>query len=708
MTPDQKRKKLLLLQMQAQARTQSSPRPAPEGQAATGQDPLAAFLDTGQEIPGSRQVSADGATAAEREIASDTFAARAAGPRTGLSLKAAQGIPLVGEWLDEGVGMIDPQQGAQMRAIQRGTEEIMPKAAMAAEIGGGIAASAPFAVGLAGKALQGGTRAAQVLRGAGAAAAAGGIEGAVAGAGAANEGNRAAGALFGGTLGAGLGGIVGGLAPIVGDAAKSVAQRVKKLDVRTIMDEMGVSAPAARRVKAALVNDDLGEAAARIQKIGPDAMLADAGYATGQTLDDAMATGGKALRVAQERISDRAGQAGTRLNSTLDRVLGPADGIKAAARDISQRTASVRQAAYDRAYSAPIDYAAQTGRNIEGVLSRIPSGTLRSAINEANDAMRAAGVTNRQIMAEIADDGTVMFREMPNVQQLDEIKKALGAIGREGIDQFGRPTAAGARANRLAGDLRDAISDAVPSYSRAVKLGGDKIAEDQALDIGRKLLSRSTTFEDARTALSGASREAKDAAKRGLRENIENTLSNVRRTITDPNTDAREAMQLVKDLSSRANEKKVRLLLGSESKALFDELERAEAALALRAAVSRNSATAVRTAGREAIQSEIQPSFLRRTLGKAGNPLDATREITETLAGIDPRSMSQAEQTIMAEISDALTRIRGPQAEAAIRAIDRAMQGQPLKDAEAAAIGRLVGGSASALGYQAGVQSLEP
>ncbi len=198
MTPDQKRKKLLLLQMQAQARTQSSPRPAPEGQAATGPDPLAAFLETGQEIPGPRQVSADGATAAEREIASDAFAARAAGPRTGLSLKAAQGIPLAGEWLDEGVGMIDPQQGEQMRAIQRGTEEIMPKAAMAAEIGGGIAASAPFAIGLAGKALQGGTRAAQVLRGAGAAAAAGGIEGAVAGAGAANEGNRAAGALFGG------------------------------------------------------------------------------------------------------------------------------------------------------------------------------------------------------------------------------------------------------------------------------------------------------------------------------------------------------------------------------------------------------------------------------------------------------------------------------------------------------------------------------
>lgn len=624
----------------------------------------------------------------------------------GTVVKAAQGIPFAGEWLDEGLDAINPGQGQRARDIQGAMDRQHPKTAMTAEIGGGIIGSLPLAIPGAGAAMQAGTKTGQVLRGFGLGATAGGLEGATAGGGRARPGNRLEGATKGAILGVGLGGALGALSPVVGSAAKSIWKRIKKLDVKEIAAELSVSDKAARSIKSYLVNDDLEAAARQLSKIGDDAMLADAGPATRQALDTAAATGGEALRLTRDRVEARAQQAGGRLSESLDRILGPADGIKAAATGIAKRTSAARQAAYDRAYGQAINYADDAGRNIESVLERIPSRTLNTAVREANDAMQAAGLKNAQIMAEIAEDGAVAFREMPNVQQLDYIKRALGDIASKEVDQFGRKTAAGIRASKLAGELRDAIGSSVPSYKAAVKLGGDKLAEDAALDLGRKLLRKGTTFEDVAGIMRGASVEAKAAAKRGLRESIEDTLSNVRRTITDENVDAREAMQLVKEMSSRANTKKARLVLGNDAKALFDELEKAEAALALRAAVARNSATAIRQEGQSQVVAEAAPGLLRRTLGKGGNPLDAAREITEAVAGIDPASLSEGQRQIFAEIADALTRVRGAAAKRSLKVIQGAMEGQPIKDAEAKLIGRVLGGSAAALGYQSGTRSL--
>lgn len=625
----------------------------------------------------------------------------AANPISARGQELINGVPFVGEFADEAVGLVHPQAGENMRALSDAMEREKPGQSLALNVTGGIAGSVPLAVAGAGMALERSTRLGRVSTGAGLGLAAGAAEGASSEAGRADPGKRLEEAQMGALRGAAIGTVLGALAPLIGEGATAVARRVKKLDVRTIMDEFGLSAPAARTLRASLANDDLDAAAAQIARIGDDAMLADAGDATRQTLDTAMATGGEALRIARTRVDSRAAQSGVRLSKALDNILGPADGVKAAARDISKRTAQARGQAYDRAYAQAINYASSAGRKIEEVFSRIPPGTLQSAIKEANEAMQAKGMKNMQIMAQIADDGSVVFSEMPNVQQLDFIKRALGEVAEGNKDQFGRLNGAGLRANQLAGQLRDALGEAVPAYSRAVRLGGDKIAEDRALDMGRRLLSRATTYEDARDVLAKASREAKLAAQRGLREQIEDTLSNVKRTISDPNTDAREAMALVKEMSSRANMRKARLVLGSEAQTLFRELEKAEAALALRAAVSRNSATAIRLAGQDAVKAEVEPGLIRRTLGRGGNPLEGAQQVTEAIAGIDPRSMNQAEQAIFAEIADTLTGLRGAEAEKALRIVNRAMKGQAIKDAEADLIGRVVAGAVAGSGYQA-------
>ena len=203
---------------------------------------------------------------------------------------------------------------------------------------------------------------------------------------------------------------------------RALAERVKGMDVVTIARTLGISDDAARALKPDLEALDFGAAQKALQTAGPKAMLADAGQSTREALDAAITGGGKAARVGVDAVSERAAEAGGRLGKMMDAILGVPKGVKAVGKSLSERTAPARAKAYKLAYETAIDYADDTGRNIEGVLARVDAPTLKAAITEANDAMRAAGVKNPQIMAEISDAGEVVFREMPNVQQLHEIK----------------------------------------------------------------------------------------------------------------------------------------------------------------------------------------------------------------------------------------------------------------------------------------------
>lgn len=637
-----------------------------------------------------------GSSAAAESTASVDRMTLANNPGMSRLLEFTQGAPVVGEWLDETMSKVNPQAAAGMRAMSGAMEREKPGQSAALNIAGGIAYSAPLAVvGAGAKAAdwvgKAGSTVGRLARVAGVGAGAGAIEGGAAFSGR-DEENRARGLATGVGVGAAVGGALGPIADLAGMGVSSLAKRIKGLDVRAIAEEFGISAPAARTVKEALANDDMAGAVANLKKLGDDAMLADAGPATQALLDAASKTGGKALAVTRDAVEGRAQTVGKRLPGVLDNILGGVKGVKAAAREISEKTAPMRKAIYDRVYSTPINYADDTGRAIEGVMSKIPAKALRSAISEANDEMQSLGIKNMQILADIADDGTVKFREMPNARQLDELKKALGKIGREAVDKFGRPTAEGVRYRRLADELRDAISEAVPTYKTALKVGGDKIKQDEALDIGKRLLFDSTSVEDVRNFVrGGVSDDVRQSAMQGLRESIETTLGNVRRTITDPNVDAREAMKLVKDLSSRNNIAKLRFILGGDkSKALLSELDKQATALMLRGAVARNSDTAIRQSIQSSVKAEVAPGIVRRTVGNAGNPLDAARELTQTAVGIDARSISAAERAQFAEIAQALTSIKGPQAQQALAIVQKALSGQPLKDAEARFLGSAV------------------
>jgi hypothetical protein len=421
-----------------------------------------------------------------------------------------------------------------------------------------------------------------------------------------------------------------------------------------------------------------------------------------------MQSSGGAARIAGDRIEARAANAGKRINAVFDSLLGKAeDGMKTAARAISKASADVRQKAYDRAFAQPINYADDTGRAIEGVIARVPQSTLDKAIKTANDAMQIEGRVNDQIMATIAPNGSVTFSQPLNVFQLNEIKKALGELKRGAVDQFGRPTGDGIRLGRLETELRDAISGAVPGYKTALRLSADKIAEDQGLDLGRKMLSPSVTREQVAEGLKDAPKAAVEAVKRGLRIDIDEKMANVRAVISDPNVDAREAIKMVKELSSKAAKQKVTDLLGTgRANALFDALDEAAAHLELRAAVARNSATAARTA----IQDEAKRIVGDTTLDavRDGRPIEATRRVMQALTGGSEARKAEELKALYTTVADVLTKTRGADAQEAMRIVAAALQGQTVKTEDAAKVARLIAGSGALAGYQAGTQALAP
>lgn len=539
---------------------------------------------------------------------------------------------------------------ARMRANEEGMSTVgrlsadLTGAVLPAMAGVGVvsgAASLPAAIGRG------------ALMGAGAGATQGLMEG---------EGgaeNRFENAAFGGVSG----GLIGGVVPVVARAGGAAVRHFK--DWRAvnraatgIADDLGISRQAARLASDAIGADDATQMAANIRAAGPDAMLADAGPSVQGALDAALQRPGAAARTGMGRIEDRAARSLTRINGTLDDLLGAPQGAETTKTAIRTGTQAARGTSYQTAYSAPIDYASDSGRALEGLLPRVPA----KAIRDANLLMQLDGDTSRQIMASIADDGSVTFTRMPDVRQWDYIKRALdhAASTGEGQGALGGQTAMGRAYVGLSRQIRDTLRDAVPAYGEALETSAEAIKRVQGVEAGYTLLRPSTTREAARDALNGLTGPEKAAVKQGVRDYIDDALANVRAVVSDPNLDAREARKALGELNSRAARIKMRMLLGSDADRLFSALDEAGHALGLRAGVAQNSKTAGRLAHNERVAELTEPGAVRNAL--SGRPVRATQAALGVAAGTTPQAVARSSDRINAELVDLLTRPGQPQA----------------------------------------------
>jgi hypothetical protein len=632
----------------------------------------------------------------------------AANPLAARGVQFLRGIPAAGAYLDEVMGaVLGPEAGTAVRAASGAMERQRPMETMGLNLAGGVTAAAgalaaaPAAITGALGAIAGtGPRIAQMARLAGTGLVGGTTEGGIYGYGEGTtpqeRGNEAAvGAAFGGVTG----GLLGAATPIAEAGVRNVMSLFRRSDIATIAATLGISANAARVIKNTFeMGGDMQTAIARVEQAGAQGIIGDAGEAAQALLDATAASGPAGSAAVREPLNARMSEVSENLDTGLTGLLGqPAEGPVTAVREIMDASRAQRTSAYDAAYTTPIDYASPAGQNIENiVLNRVEPSILMSAIREANAEMADLGLTNQQIMARILPDGSVQFVEMPNVHQLDELKKGLRKLATEAKNSEGMvvfDTPESLRYARQANDLGAAITDATGGaqgpYAAATRIGGDTIQERNAYELGEALLSPRTRVEAVRLELGPNPSDAQvAAAKRGLRTRINQIVGDVKRIPSDPNLDARQALATLREMSSDNAREKIRRVMGVEANDVFKMLDEAMIAAETRAATSVNSRTAIRQSTQENVNDLTSAGAVGEAL--RGEPVNTTKRLIQGITGYTDEFTVQQRQRVYQDLAKALTEKRGPDAVVALRVLDAAMRGQALTDAQTDMLAKLV------------------
>lgn len=514
-------------------------------------------------------------------------------------------------------------------------------------------------------------------------------------------GDRLVGAAKGGLGGA----VVGTALPVVARGASEVVDALLNSGAaKDAAAKLGMSPEAAKFMQTQMATDNtLGPSGgARMAAAGPEATLADAGPAARNVLDYAIQNSGQAGAAARTAIDTRVSRESSAISDALDTAFGKPVGVDTARASIRSASAPARDAAYKAAYAQPIDYASEDGRQIESLLQRVP----RAAIDRANLLMKAKGETSGQIMAQVADDGSVSFKTMPDVRQLDYITRALNEEAQHGVGAgaMGGQTALGSALTTLSGDIRDILRLHVPEYGDALAVGQDTIQQTQAAKNGYDLLSPSTTREDVAAWTKGMSPEARTAAAQGVRSRISDAVSNVTRTLTDGDVPAREALKVLRDLSSTAARDKVASVIGqAQADTLFAKLDRATKSFELRAGVADNSKTFQRQAMDRQVNATVDSSGVVNTLLK-GEPVNAGKRAVQFVTGATPERAQAAKDQMMQEVVKALV-ARGPGAVGTAQALSKlgTQRGNAAAVRQAILnVGALSGPAAGLVGQRAG------
>jgi hypothetical protein len=643
------------------------------GMSTTDPAKIAAILETSD--PG--KVSRD---------AIDEDVLRQAGPAAGIASQYLKGIPFAGKYVDEMMG--DP---TSMRALQGAMERQRPGQTMAANLTSGVVNSAAALAALPAGitsfiAGSGGRMLPQMLRGAAVTAPIAAVEGAVSGYGdGTTPEERAASAESGAVFGAGAGAVGGLLGPVVARGAENLIGYIARSDVAKIAANLGISKQAATVIKNTFeMGGDMTAAMDNLRRAGDEGMLADAGPAAQALLDGSAAAGGEASRVVRNEIGGRMTRTNDALTGSLDTQLGlPPLGPQTALREIAQRSAPAREAAYTSAYGKTVDWSSPSGQEVLSVLQRIDPASQSAAIARANAILRDEGRANEIIDAA---GGVIGPRAPMTVMQLDALKRGLNEAAEAANAATGIPgkiAPEGRRVGNQAGDLRDALGRNVPEYDTAVRLGGDKIAEERAFMAGRNSLSTATEIEDVIMAIRpNASADEIAAAKSGLRSAFSRLMGDVRGLASNPlETDAGQVVAALKAASSDNAKAKVRAILGNDvADALYAEFDKAAQSAIVNAAVAVNSKTAMRTGQKQMIDEMTTPGILGTAM--RGEPINTSRALIQAVTGQTDEFTAQQKQRIYADIATALTQKKGREAELALQFMQDAMSGQPLTEAQ--------------------------
>jgi hypothetical protein len=480
--------------------------------------------------------------------------------------------------------------------------------------------------------------------------------------------------MISGGVGAGIGLTLGGAVPLLGEIGRAGVRGATNMmrDSRIgnrLAGELGVSPEAARVVASMVGVDDQASMADALRRAGPNAMLADASPAISGTLDATLQSPVPGVMAARQRISDRAGQSYDDIMRTVQGS-GPVRGVQGSMDEIVESTRGARASAYNAAYSQPIDYSSPQGlRLTNDIAPRLP----REAVEYANRLMRLNGEESAQIMARIADDGSVAFERLPDVRQWDYIKQALDQMAEsgDGAGAMGGQTRLGSAYQSLARDVRRTLGQAVPEYNTAVETAADAITRRNAVQFGTELLSPRTTTEEALSEIAEATGPQLEAMRDGLRGQLREAFGNVNAVASDQNIDARQAAAALRQFTSPNAQAKMEALFGEAWPELQTQIEQAGAALGLRARVATNSMTAGRGFANQMIDEVTAPGAIQR-----GKPVEALSNFFGGVTGASPDAVRRMGEGVRSELAGLLTQ-QGGAPQRTLDAVSRVLQQNP-------------------------------
>jgi hypothetical protein len=395
-----------------------------------------------------------------------------------------------------------------------------------------IAGGAAVPIGAFGAAAKGVGLGMKVLRGSGAGAALGGIGGAASAPDWTDPGQTAVSTAKGVGLGAALGGSLPLAGKAIGSGYNAIADALVKPE--------GMSRAASRHLIEALNADNPQAVRGQIDRLGPDAMLADTGPAMLGKAQGAALNSDEGRSVLAGALTARNEGTNQRIMGDVERALGPAEDPQTVSNAIRARRSEVDSRAYPAALGSAPDV--QTAHILTYLDYAIPQsvGMEKKALTSARNMLvkterqprmdpdapgrQAVDARGNPIFDEVKvsqNDANVLHKvkgELDNVIQYDApgLDVPAGAVSRQQ-----------AALKQLRHELNSTLEDQVPGYAEANRQSAALAKRGEAVEAGTQYLgSGKTTPSPDRFAaeFDPLSQGEKIAFAKGSRGNIERVL----------------------------------------------------------------------------------------------------------------------------------------------------------------------------------------
>ena len=471
--------------------------------------------------------------------------------------------------------------------------------------------------------------------------------------------------------------------PIIG----SLVNRFKLDDAQigAISVEFGISVEASRFIKDAFDSGaTLVEMMEKVARSGDQRMIADANMAFTKLLDGAATVSPSLGSEVQKVVGDRVLDSSTKLASDLDAGLGvQPQGTQTILENVAESTKTARGDAYDKAFSVPVDYNTPQGKQILQTLQVLPQKT----VDGINTLLAMRGKRQRLKYNGVDKNGNIQYTELPDAETLDLVKRELDKIAEGARDPMTGNI--GGAPGLIADEARKSIIRNLKEinlyYADALSQGQGKILTQQAVLLGQKMLNNKTSLDEVKIFMRNASREEKMGVRKGLREQIENIMSNAKTASTTGRPEeVSEAMKLITDMSSRSVRLKVEQILGKKtSDALFKRLDESRSHIELQAGTRTGSGTA----SRQEIMTQADKMLERGPLGTFFEiqPLKAAEKLRDFFAGTGDNYLQSRKEAMFKEITDLLTKTGsgGKDVDTALRYLESVRNGQKLSKPQA-------------------------